>query len=159
MLFQEGDEDSEWTGVQYPRITDGVYPAITNPEDVALLKINCSNTNKESGHDTIITSCRTTSDYRGYLSFIDSTALDSESTAEQTVDMVKVYVMRQVLRSDQTEDDGDYIRMEAGKSLRGAYYQADGSEINFTTVLKGAMSGIVGATGLAVASSIALLAF
>ena len=49
--------------------------------------------------------------------------------------------------------------MEAGKSLRGAYYQADGSEINFTTVLKGAMSGIVGATGLAFVSSIALLAF
>ena len=87
------------------------------------------------------------------MEFLDSTA------AGTNIDILKVYIMREVERNDQTEDDGSYIRIEAGKSLKGTYYKADGTEMNFVTVLKGAMSGIIGAAGVTLASATALLAF
>ena len=43
--------------------------------------------------------------------------------------------------------------------MKGTYYKSDGTEVNFSTVLKGAMSGLVGAAGMTLAGVATLLAF
>ena len=76
-----------------------------------------------------------------------------------TLDTSVVYVQRLIEKDEQTDTDETVVRLEAGRSLKGTYYQKDGTGINFTVALKSAMSGLVGATGLAIAASIPLLAF
>ena len=76
-----------------------------------------------------------------------------------TIDNSIAYVQRLIERDEQTDADETVVRLEAGRSLKGTYYQKDGTGINFTVDLKSAMSGLVGATGLAIAASITLLTF
>ena len=70
-----------------------------------------------------------------------------------------VKIQRLIEREEQTETDGTIERIETGRSLKGTYYQKDGTGINFTVSLTGAMNSLTAAAGLALATSACLLAF
>ena len=81
------------------------------------------------------------------------------NSKDVTLDAQRAYVQRLIEKDEQTDTDETVVRIEAGRSIKGTYYQKDGTGINFTVDLKSAMSGLVGATGLAIAASITLLTF
>lgn len=72
---------------------------------------------------------------------------------------MKVYINRKIEREEQTLDDGSITRIERGRKLKCAYYTKAGIAINFSIELEAAVSGIVSAVGLTLASTAALLAF
>ena len=66
--------------------------------------------------------------------------------------IAQVYVGRYVPESEQTDVNFDVIRMETGKALVASYYGVDGYNITFTTELQLAVSSLVGAAGVAIAT-------
>lgn len=56
-------------------------------------------------------------------------------------------------------EDGSIKRIERGRKLKCAYYTKGKIAINFSIDLEAAVSGIVTAVGLTLASTAALLAF
>ena len=71
-----------------------------------------------------------------------------------------VYILRETLDEEVTLDDGSVVRIEAGREIFGTYYSADNTPIGFDYVLgSGALNNLVAATGLALASFSALMAF
>ena len=101
---------------------------------------------KTQGSAQILTDGRNNSDFEGVFSFINTGSL------------VKISLLRETLKEEQTDDDGSVVRIEAGRSLSGTYYTNSGSAVNFEVTLEGAVS-LVGFAGIALASSITMLAF
>ena len=52
-----------------------------------------------------------------------------------TITSSTAYVQRLIEKDEQTDTDETVIRLEAGRSLKGTYYQKDGTGINFTVDL------------------------
>ena len=81
------------------------------------------------------------------------------ATDSATAPQVWATIYRKIERDEQTNDDNSIIRIEAGRSIKGTYYTKEGTSINFTTELQGAMSGLVSSVGLLIATSVVLLSF
>jgi len=73
--------------------------------------------------------------------------------------MCVVKIQRVIEKTEQTEDDGSIERIETGRSLKGTYYQKDGTGISFTVELTGAMNSFAAAAGVALATTAMLLTF
>lgn len=158
-----GNTQSEWTGVKL---------AITNTLNengyYDFLPISCTNAIKIAGSSQIETDARDNSTFKGYMHFYDAdNSAISDSLADPwtgaagsvTIDNALAYVQRLIEQDEQTDTDETVIRLEAGRSLKGTYYQKDGTGINFTVDLQSAISSLVGATGLAIAATVSLLTF
>ena len=81
------------------------------------------------------------------------------SESSDSITGATVYIERQVYSKEQTEEDGSYTRFEAGRSLNGVYYSAEGKAINFTVTLESAMHSLAATIGLTLATCVSLLTF
>ena len=150
MLFQIGNTSSMWEGVTYVNSAD-----ITSAGSVELYRSSTTNTLKDTDtaatmatNDIALASSLSNDQFKGYLSFTGN-----------PVDATTVYIQRHIQNAEQTLDDGTIVRMEAGRVLKGTYYQNDGTAILFSTTLLGAMQSFVSVAGITIASSVAMLAF
>ena len=87
-----------------------------------------TNSIKTGGNSNILTDARDNSTFDGYIEWI-------ETTGDTTTDKCEVYINRLIEKTEQTEADGSIVRIEAARSLKGAYYQKDGTAISFTVEL------------------------
>lgn len=140
MIFQMGDTQSEWTGLQYSLDDD----LISGHDKIQLDKLSVTNDVKTQGASQISTDGRNNSDFEGTLAY--------------SGDDVVIELLRETEKSEQTDDDGSVVRIEAGRSLSGTYYSSTGSAVNFEVTLTNAVS-LVGLAGLCLATSITMLAF
>lgn len=145
VLFQMGGTLSDWEGVKY---THDVEQSETT---VLLDQISCQNSIKTAGSAQIISDARDNSTFFGFMTF-------SSAAGDGTVDTTTVYIVRKIEEDEQTTEDQEIIRIENTRELKGTYYQKDGTGINFTVELLGAMSSQI-AAGIALASSALLLTF
>ena len=102
------------------------------------------------------------SDFYGSIEFsnaADTGTTDSGGNTIYSADGAIVYIERSVLESEQTKDDGSYVRFEAGRVLNGVYYTALGEAVNFSVTLESAFYSLVAFTGMTLATSITLLTF
>ena len=111
-----------------------------------------TNSIKTGGDSTIETNARDNSTFLGILTFDYSSG-----SAPPSKCIVKI--QRKIEKTEQTEDDGSIERIETGRSIKGTYYQKDGTGISFTTELTGAMNSLAAAAGVGLASTALLLAF
>ena len=111
------------------------------------------NSIKTAGTTSIATSARDNSDFEGYLKFAGAT--DTYIAPPTTC---TAYIKRLIKESEQTDEEGTIERIENGRSIKGSYYQRDGTGVNFTVELTGAYSN-VSAVGIILASFVTLLAF
>ena len=142
-----GNTLSDWTGVTIKTTTSSNYMA----QEYDLYQISMTNSIKTGGNTSINDSARDNSTFKGKITFLNG---DSGS-----IERCNVVIVRLIERDEQTEDDGSIQRIENGRSLKGTYYQKDGTGINFTVELQGAINSLVGCIGLTLASSALLLAF
>ena len=143
-----GNTLSDWTGVTIKTTTSSTYTA---GDEYDLDQISMTNSIKTGGNTSINDSARDNSTFKGKITFING---DSGN-----IERCNVVIVRLIERDEQTEDDGSIQRIENGRSLKGTYYQKDGTGINFTVELQGAINSLVGCIGLTLASSALLLAF
>lgn len=143
-----GNTLSDWTGVTIKTTTSSTYTA---DQEYDLDQISMTNSIKTGGNTSINDSARDNSTFKGKITFING---DSGN-----IERCNVVIVRLIERDEQTEDDGSIQRIENGRSLKGTYYQKDGTGINFTVELQGAINSLVGCIGLTLASSALLLAF
>ena len=110
------------------------------------LPISCTNAIKIAGSSQIETDARDNSTFKGYMEFVDessNTFADADDLATPwvgtagsvTIDASTAYVQRIIEKDEQTDADETIIRIEAARSLKGTYYQKDGTGINFTVDL------------------------
>ena len=114
-----------------------------------------TNSIKTGGNSNILSDSRDNSTFDGYIHWY----YGDDGTASAPPSKCTVYINRLIEREEQTETDGSVVRIETGRSLKGAYYQKDGTAISFTVELQGAMNSLVAAAGLVLASSVMLLTF
>jgi len=153
VIYQMGNTLSDWTGVTYSFTSSDTYHSSTSVTEVTLNGISMTNSIKTGGDSTIDTNARDNSTFMGALTF----DYGDTPTAPPTYCTVKI--QRVIERDEQTEDDGSIERIEYGRSLKGTYYQKDGTGISFTVELTGAMNSLAAAAGVALASTALLLAF
>ena len=147
-----GNTLSDWTGVTKAFTSSDTYHSSTSVAEVTLDGISMTNSIKTGGDSTIETNARDNSTFLGILTFDYSSG-----SAPPSKCIVKI--QRLIERTEQTEDDGSIERIETGRSLKGTYYQKDGTGISFTVELTGAMNSLAAAAGVALASTALLLAF
>ena len=145
MLFQMGDTSSEWTGVQFSVSVD---IAATGLND--LDKISVTNSQKTQGFPNISSNALDNSTFGGTIEFLKTGS---------TIDKCEVTIQRKIEREEQTLTDGSIIRIEAGRSLVGTYYNKDTTGIKITVTLAHAAHGLVVTAGLIMASCATLLTF
>ena len=146
-----GNTLSDWTGVTKAFLGTDTYHFSTSVSEVTLDGISMTNSIKTGGDSTIETNARDNSTFLGKLTFDYSSGTPPSKCI--------VEIQRLIERTEQTEDDGSIERIENGRSLKGTYYQKDGTGISFTTELTGAMNSLAAAAGVALASTALLLAF
>ena len=136
-----GNTQSEWTGVKL-----SVSVTLNENGYYDFLPISCTNAIKIAGSSQIETDARDNSTFKGYMHFYDASdnaVADSDDLASpwlgnagsKTIDTSIAYVQRLIEKDEQTDTDETVIRIEAGRSLKGTYYQKDGTGINFTVDL------------------------
>ena len=123
LLFQMGDTQSEWTGVQYNIDSD-----LSTTAGYELSPLSVTNDVKTRGRDQILTDGRNNSDFSGYFNF------DSNDNS------IEIQVIRETLKDEQTTDDNSIIRIERGRSLSGTHFTASGTAVNFEVTLASAVS-------------------
>ena len=153
VIYQMGNTLSDWTGVTKAFTSSDTYHSDTSVTEVVLDGISMTNSIKTGGDSTIETNARDNSTFLGKLTF------DYGDTPTAPPTKCIVEIQRVIERDEQTEDDGSIERIETGRSLKGTYYQKDGTGISFTTELTGAMNSLAAAAGVALASTALLLAF
>ena len=154
VIYQMGDTLSDWTGVTLNiSSTDPYLNAVT--ANTALDKISMTNSIKTGGNSNILSDSRDNSTFNGYIDWYYG---ESGSEAAPPTKCT-VYINRLIEKTEQTLDDGTVVRIESGRSLKGAYYQKDGTAISFTVELQGALNSLVTAAGLAIASTALLISF
>ena len=110
------------------------------------LPISCTNAIKIAGSSQIETDARDNSTFKGYMEFVDESSNTFAEVADLatpwvgtagsvTIDASTAYVQRIIEKDEQTDADETIIRIEAARSLKGTYYQKDGTGINFTVDL------------------------
>ena len=151
VIYQMGNTLSDWTGVTKAFTSSDTYHSSDATAVVTLDGISMTNSIKTGGDSTIETNARDNSTFLGRLTF----DYDSGTPPSKCI----VEIQRLIERTEQTEDDGSIERIETGRSLKGTYYQKDGTGISFTTELTGAMNSLAAAAGVALASTALLLAF
>ena len=153
VIYQMGNTLSDWTGVTYA-FTTSTQPTFDAAGATQVLNgISMTNSIKTGGDSTIETNARDNSTFLGQIDFSDSTSAGS------AFDMCVVKIQRVIEKTEQTEDDGSIERIETGRSLKGTYYQKDGTGISFTVELTGAMNSFAAAAGVALATTAMLLTF
>lgn len=145
VLFQMGGTLSDWSGVSFTHDS-----SITVASTSKLNQISCQNSIKTAGSAQIISESRDNSTFFGYIQWVASASL---------VDSASVFIVRKIEEEEQTTDDQEIVRIETLRELKGTYYQKDGTGINFTVELLGAMSSQIAALGITIASTAVLLAF
>ena len=150
-----GNTLSDWTGVTLNISSTNDYNSVVYTDGITLSQISMTNSIKTGGNSSINDSARDNSTFQGTMTFYYG--VSGSETAPPTTATVKI--QRLIERDEQTETDGTIERIETGRSLKGTYYQKDGTGINFTVSLQGAMNSLAAAAGLAIASSACLLAF
>ena len=151
VIYQMGNTLSDWTGVTKAFTSSDTYHSSTSVSEVTLDGISMTNSIKTGGDSTIETNARDNSTFLGKLTF----DYDGGTPPSKCI----VEIQRLIERTEQTEDDGSIERIETGRSLKGTYYQKDGTGISFTVELTGAMNSLAAAAGVALASTALLLAF
>ena len=152
VIYQMGNTLSDWTGVTKKFVSSDTYHSSTATDEVTLDGISMTNSIKTGGDSTIETNARDNSTFLGILTFDYSSG-----SAPPSKCIVKI--QRKIEKTEQTEDDGSIERIETGRSIKGTYYQKDGTGISFTTELTGAMNSLAAAAGVGLASTALLLAF
>ena len=110
------------------------------------MPISCTNAIKIAGSSQIETDARDNSTFKGYMEFVDESSNTFAEVADLatpwvgtagsvTIDASTAYVQRIIEKDEQTDADETIIRIEAARSLKGTYYQKDGTGINFTVDL------------------------
>ena len=110
------------------------------------LPISCTNAIKIAGSSQIETDARDNSTFKGYMEFVDESSNTFAEVSDLatpwvgtagsvTIDASTAYVQRIIEKDEQTDADETIIRIEAARSLKGTYYQKDGTGINFTVDL------------------------
>ena len=136
-----GNTQSEWTGVKL-----AVSVTLNENGYYDFLPISCTNAIKIAGSSQIETDARDNSTFKGYMHFYDASSTGVETNdnlnspwigtqGSKTIDTSIAYVQRLIEKDEQTDTDETVIRLEAGRSLKGTYYQKDGTGINFTVDL------------------------
>ena len=133
-----GNTQSEWTGVKL-----AVSVTINETGYYDFLPISCTNAIKIAGSSQIETDARDNSTFQGYMYFYDGSTTPVDpvpnpwvgTTGSATISTSTAYVQRLIEQDEQTDTDETVIRLEAGRSLKGTYYQKDGTGINFTVDL------------------------
>ena len=137
-----GNTQSEWTGVKL-----AVSVTITETGYYDFSPISCTNAIKIAGSSQIETDARDNSTFQGYMYFYDGATtpvtadllaspwVGTAGTAGATISTSTAFVQRIIEKDEQTDTDETVIRLEAGRSLKGTYYQKDGTGINFTVDL------------------------
>lgn len=141
LIFQMGDTQSEWTGVQLALTAD-----LSTDTTTAMNPLSVTHDVKTQGASLIETDGRNNSDFEGIFDFTASN------------NRVEIELIRETLKTEQTNDDGSVVRIEAGRSLSGTYFDQDGSPTSFEITLENAVS-LAGVAGAMLASSICLLSF
>ena len=155
VIYQMGDTLSDWTGVTLNVSSTDTYSTDNAVQKVQLDKISMTNSIKTGGNSNILSDSRDNSTFDGYIHWY----YGDDGTTAAPPTKCTVYIQRLIEREEQTETDGSVVRIETGRSLKGAYYQKDGTAISFTVELQGAMNSLVAAAGLVLASSVMLLTF
>ena len=84
------------------------------------------NSIKTGGNTSIQENARDNSSFKGELEWIATAAPPTSC---------KVKIVRLIEETEQTNDDASIERIETGRSLKGAYYQKDGTGVSFTIEL------------------------
>ena len=155
VIYQMGDTLSDWTGVTLNIASTDTYVSDTTTANTQLDKISMTNSIKTGGNSNILSDSRDNSTFEGYIDWYYGES--GSETAPPT--KCTVYINRLIEKTEQTLDDGTVVRIESGRSLKGAYYQKDGTAISFTVELQGALNSLVAAAGLAIASTALLISF
>ena len=160
VIYQMGDTLSDWTGVTLNIASTDTYATLADFTDLsvtytALNKISMTNSIKTGGNSNILSDSRDNSTFNGYIHWYYGEAGSEASPPTKCT----VYINRLIEKTEQTLDDGTVVRIESGRSLKGAYYQKDGTAISFTVELQGALNSLVTAAGLAIASTALLISF
>ena len=153
VIYQMGDTLSDWTGVTLNVASSDTYHNAVQ-SGTQLKKISMTNSIKTGGNSNILSDSRDNSTFDGYIDWYYG---DDGATTPPT--KCEVYINRLIEKSEQTLDDGTIVRIESGRSLKGAYYQKDGTAISFTVELQAALNSLVAAAGLAIASTALLISF
>ena len=148
-----GNTLSDWTGITLAIDSASTYNSVVTSA-VTLSQISMTNSIKTGGNSSINDSARDNSTFQGTMTFYYGSDGATTPPTKATV-----AIQRLIEKEEQTETDGTIERIETGRSLKGTYYQKDGTGINFTVSLTGAMNSLTAAAGLALATSACLLAF